>query len=266
MSMLFTGVAIAGGSVASGLIGANASKQASKAQVAATEKANATEREIFDRQVALQEPFRQAELAKQRELMQRLGIGGDTGSGAYGDLSSGFMPANFMTQMDPGYNFRFEEGMKALERKMSASGMTQSGAAQKAAIRYGEDYASNEFMNAFNRYQTGRNATLNPLMGGSASTNYLSTALGSMGGRIAENQIGAGNAQAAGYVGGANAWSNAITGGLGAFMGANAMNGMLATPSVAPSAPSFPGAPAPYTSAAMPRFNATMPSPPMYRG
>jgi len=266
MSMLWTGVAIAGGSVASGLIGANASKQASKAQIAATEKANATEREIFQEQTRLQEPFRQAEMAKQAALMQRLGIGGDTGAGPYGDLSSGFMPANYMTEMDPGYNFRFDEGMKALERKMSASGMTQSGAAQKAAVRYGQDYASNEFMNAFQRYQTGRNATLNPLMGGSASTNFLSGALGSMGGRIAENQIGAGNAQAAGYVGGANAWSNAITGGLGAFMGANAMNQYMATPSVTPVATQFPGSPAPYTSAAMPRFNATPASPPMYRG
>ncbi len=228
MSMLWTGVAIAGGSVASGLIGANAAKQASKAQVAATEKANATEREIFDRQTQLQEPFRQAELAKQNMLLQRLGIGGDNGSGAYGDLSSGFMPANFMTEMDPGYNFRFEEGMKALERRQSSMGMNFSGAAGKEAIRFGQNFATNEFTNAFNRYQTSRAATLNPLMGGSASTDQLTNAMGQMGGRIAENQIGAGNARAAGYVGGANAWGNAITGGIGAFTSMNMMNGMNA--------------------------------------
>ena len=224
MTMLFTGVAIAGGSLASGYMGAQAAKKASKAQVAATEQANATQREIFERQAQLQEPFRQAEMAKQAALMQRLGIGGDTGAGPYGDLSSGFMPANFMTEMDPGYNFRFGEGMKALERKMAASGMTQSGAAMKAATRYGQDYASNEFNNAFQRYQTSRNATLNPLMGGSAATNTLTGALGSMGNQISENQLGAGNARASGYVGGANAWSNAISGGLNAFMGANMMN------------------------------------------
>jgi hypothetical protein len=264
--MAWVAVAVAGSSLVSGAIGANASKKASKAQVAATEKANATEREIFDRQTQLQEPFRQSELAKQAALMQRLGIGGDNGSGAYGDLSSGFMPANYMTELDPGYNFRFDEGMKALDRKMSATGMTDSGAARKAAIRYGQDYASNEFMNAFSRYQTGRNATLNPLMGGSASTNFLSGALGQMGGRIGENQIGAGNAQAAGYVGGANAWNQAISGGVNSYLGYNMFNNMGVAPPSAPAATQFPGGVAPYTSGAMPRFNTPMPTPPSYGG
>jgi len=244
--MAWVAVAI-GGNVVGGLLGASAAKKASKAQVAATERANATQREIFREQQALQEPFRQSELAKQAALMQRLGIGGDTGAGPYGDLSSGFMPANFMTQMDPGYNFRFEEGMKALERKMAASGMTQSGAAMKAATRYGQDYASNEYNNAFQRYQTSRNATLNPLMGGSAATNYLSGALGNMGNQISENQIGAGNARAAGYVGGANALNQAISGGISSAMGIDSMNtynnylkNLTASPSVAPGASPLP--------------------------
>lgn len=224
--MTWVAVAVGGSAVVGAVTGAKASKKAANAQVAATEKSNAVQREIFDKQTQLQEPFRQAELAKQRELMQRLGIGGDNGSGAYGDLSSGFMPTNWMTMLDPGYNFRFEEGMKALDRKMAASGMSASGAAMKAATRYGQDYASNEFMNAFNRYQTGRNATLNPLMGGSASTNFLSAALGDMGRGISENLIGAGNARAGGYVGGANAWNSAISGGLNAYMGLNMMNDM----------------------------------------
>ena len=264
--MAWVAVAIGGSSLVNAVVGSNAAKKASKAQVAATESANATQREIFREQQALQEPFRQSELAKQAALMQRLGIGGDTGAGPYGDLSSGFMPANFMTQMDPGYNFRFEEGMKALERKMAASGMTQSGAAMKAATRYGQDYASNEFNNAFNRYQTSRNATLNPLMGGSAATNYLSGALGNMGNQISENQLGAGNARAAGYVGGANAFTQAISGGLNAYLGYDMFKNMGVAPPSAPAATQFPGAPAPYTSAAMPRFNATPASPPPYRG
>ena len=260
MTMLWTGVASAGATLVSGYMGSQAAKKASKAQVAATESANATQREIFREQQALQEPFRQAEMAKQAALMQRLGIGGDTGAGPYGDLSSGFMPANFMTQMDPGYNFRFEEGMKALERKMAASGMTQSGAAMKAATRYGQDYASNEFNNAFQRYQTSRNATLNPLMGGSAATNTLTTALGGMGNQISENQLGAGNARASGYVGGANAWSNAISGGLNSYMGYNMLNNMGVAPPPA-AAVQFPGAPPQYTSASMPKFLPTPASP-----
>ena len=230
MSMLWTGIAVAGGSVVSGLIGADASKKASKAQVKATESANQTQRDTFDKQAALQEPFRQAELVKQRELMQRLGIGGDTGSGAYGDLSSGFMPANWMAQMDPGYNFRLGEGLKSLDRRAFAAGRGQSGEADVKAVRYGQDYASNEYEKAFNRYQQGRNATLAPLMGGSTATNYLSASLGNMGDQISENQVGAGNARASGYVGGANAWSNAITGGIGSYASLNMMNSMGGMP------------------------------------
>lgn len=209
-------VASTGASLVSGAIGAKAAKKASQAQVAATEASNQTARDTFDKQTALAEPFRQAELAKQAALMQRLGVGGDNGSGNYGDLASGFMPANYMTQMDPGYDFRFNEGMKALDRRLSASGMNASGAGIKAATRYGQDYASGEYQNAFNRYQTSRNATLNPLMGGSSMTNQLMGNAGQMGATVGENQIGAGNARASGYVGGANAWSNAITQGANA--------------------------------------------------
>lgn len=221
--MAWVGTAIAasvGGSLVSGAMGARAARNASRAQVAATESANQTARDTFDKQAALAEPFRQAELAKQAELMQRLGVGGDNGSGNYGDLASGFMPANYMAQMDPGYEFRLAEGMKALDHRLSASGMNASGAGLKAAARYGQDYASGEYQNAFNRYQTSRNATLNPLMGGSAMTNQLMGNAGQMGAAVGENQIGAGNARASGYVGGANAWSNAIS------QGANAVGNL----------------------------------------
>lgn len=52
---------------------------------------------------------------------------------------------------DPGYQFRFGEGQKAMERSAAARGGLQSGSALKAAQRYGQDFASNEYGNAFNR-------------------------------------------------------------------------------------------------------------------
>ncbi len=45
----------------------------------------------------------------------------------------------------PGYQFRFDEGMNALNTGYAAGGKLQSGSAAKAAIRYGQDYGSNEF-------------------------------------------------------------------------------------------------------------------------
>lgn len=61
-------------------------------------------------------------------------------------------------QNDPGYQFRLEQGQKALERSAAAKGSATGGAAIKAAQRYGQDYASNEYGNVYGRalgtYQT----------------------------------------------------------------------------------------------------------------
>lgn len=46
-----------------------------------------------------------------------------------------------------GYQFRLGEGMNALNSGYAAAGTLQSGAAMRDAVRYGQDYASNEFGN-----------------------------------------------------------------------------------------------------------------------
>ena len=66
-------------------------------------------------------------------------------------------------KQDPGYAFRISEGMKALENSAAARGGLLSGATMKGIQRYGQDMASQEYMNAFNRYQVEREARLNPL-------------------------------------------------------------------------------------------------------
>lgn len=59
-------------------------------------------------------------------------------------------------QQDPGYAFRMSEGLKALDRTAAARGGLISGSALKAASRYGQDMASQEYQNAFNRYNQNR--------------------------------------------------------------------------------------------------------------
>lgn len=68
-------------------------------------------------------------------------------------------------QKDPGYNFRLQEGEKALNRTLAAQGGLLSGAAIKAANRYNQDYATNEYTNAYNRYNNDQNTIYNRLMG-----------------------------------------------------------------------------------------------------
>jgi hypothetical protein len=64
------------------------------------------------------------------------------------------MPFDFQYDQntDPGYGFRFAEGMKGLERSAAARGGLLSGATLKGITRYGQDMGSQEYQNAFNRY------------------------------------------------------------------------------------------------------------------
>jgi hypothetical protein len=121
-------------------------------------------------------------------------------------------------QQDLGYAFRLSEGQKALDRQAAARGGLISGSALKAATRYGQDMGSQEYTNAFNRYQTERAAQLQPLQSlagvGQTSANTLSNAAGALGAAESANAIGAGNARASSYVGQANAMSQ----GLGSYL------------------------------------------------
>ncbi len=53
---------------------------------------------------------------------------------------------------DPSYKFRLGEGQKAMERQLAASGRFLSPAASKALMDYGQQMGSQEFGNAYNRY------------------------------------------------------------------------------------------------------------------
>lgn len=66
---------------------------------------------------------------------------------------------------DPGYTFRLMEGEKGINRNLLARGGFDSGAALKELQRYTQDYASNEFGNAYNRDAANKGRTFNFLYG-----------------------------------------------------------------------------------------------------
>jgi hypothetical protein len=119
------------------------------------------------------------------------------------------------------------EGQKALDRSAAARGGLISGGALKAAQRYGQDMGSQEYMNAFNRYQTERNAQLNPLQSLAGVGQTTSQQLGQFGAANAANVgnylTGGAAANAAGQVGAANAF----TGGVGTYMNYSQGNALL---------------------------------------
>jgi hypothetical protein len=200
----------------SALLGASASKSAANTQAAATDRAGEVQREMFQEQNRLQEPFRQGGMAAQNKLLTYFGLPGGTEGGDFGKYARDFGMSDFTT--DPGYGFRLAEGQKTLDRQAAARGGLISGGALKAAQRYGQEMGSQEFQNAFNRYQTNRANQLQPLqslMGaGQTATNTMGAAAANYGTNAGNLITSGGAARASGYVGGANA----LTSGLGQYM------------------------------------------------
>ena len=62
-----------------------------------------------------------------------------------------WVPENFDFRKDPGYQFRMDEGLKAVRRGASAVGGRGSGATLKALQTYGQNMASSEYDKAYNR-------------------------------------------------------------------------------------------------------------------
>jgi len=174
-------------------------------------------REVLGKQEGAYNPYQQAGLAGQNQLMNYLGIGADKGSQGYGQYATAqFTPEAFLANQDPGYGFRMQEGLKAVDAQAAARGGLISGAALKASQRFGQDMASQEYQNAFNRYQTSRQNTLGSYQGlqgvGMQAAGGLSNAAGTYGqtgfnalsnyGQTGANAIGTAGAQAIGAYGG----------------------------------------------------------------
>jgi hypothetical protein len=119
-------------------------------------------------------------------------------------------------EADPGYAFRMKEGLKGLDQQAAARGGLISGNALRGAQQYGQDLGSQEYQNAFNRYQTNRANVLNPLQSLLGQAQSTANTLGTSGQNYASNagstMMAAGNARASGYTNSADAWSKALGG------------------------------------------------------
>ena len=218
---------VAGAVVGSSLIGASAAKGAAKTQAAAADRAAELQNEQFQQTRQDQMPWLRAGEQALNKLIPMT------------DYTK-FGMAQF--QQDPGYAFRLSEGQKALDRSAAARGGLISGAALKAAGRYGQDMASQEYQNAFNRYQIERNAQLAPLQSLAGVGQTTAQQLGQAGQNYATNAgnmiTGGAAASAAGQVGSANA----LTGGLGTYLNysqGNALLNALRTPQTASINPGY---------------------------
>ena len=121
-------------------------------------------------------------------------------------------------EASPGYDFRLDEGMKAIERAAAARGMRFSGSAIKDVGRFGQGLASDEFGAFYGRTMNDYGRQYGEAMD---SRNLLSSIAG-LGTQATQAQIGAGNQYAAGTSANLTNMGNALAGG---YMGqASAVN------------------------------------------
>lgn len=246
-----TAALIMGGLSAAGALGgaavsSSASNKAAQVQEDSTKYAADLQKQESDAALALQREQFDAQQANLAPWIK-------AGTGALGLLSSGTEPGGSLVKpfdasmvdlnSDPGYQFRVQQGLKALSNEGAAKGGLVSGGAMEKAMDYASGLASQEynqaFQRAFNTYETNQSNEFNRLAAlanvGQTSTaqlnqagaNYASgsgTILMNTGQDLANLATQAGNARASGYVGAGNAWGQ----GLGSTMNSMNMLGLLA--------------------------------------
>lgn len=202
-------------SLIGGKIQSDAAKEAGAMQSAAMGDAVNLQRQMFEEQRQIYEQQRQDQAPWMQAGTRALSGMEDA------DFQRDFTMSDF--QKDPGYDFRMQEGMKALERSAASRGSLQGGATLKALSRYNQDFASNEFNNAYNRFNADRDrrfGRLSSLAGfGQNATNAVGAAGNAFGGAAQNfaNQggqliAGAGNANAASRLAQGQAWADAAAG------------------------------------------------------
>jgi len=139
-------------------------------------------------------PWREAGVTANNHLMQIIQAG----------------PGEF--EASPGYQFRLQEGQKAIERSAAARGMQLSGPTLRALEQFGQDYATNDYDNFLRRYYQ----SLEPWKWESAtglSAAGTTSQAGAEAARMAGNLLMQGaNAQAAGITGSAGDLASGVMG------------------------------------------------------
>lgn len=184
-----TGALIGGGaSIIGGVLGGKGAKKAAKAQVKLGREALALQEKMYNQSRADLEPWRVA-------------------GGAAIQAGAAMLQPGYDYTTSPGYDFRFDEGQRAVESSAASKGMLMSGGTLKDLVRFGDGVASADFGDSFNRQMaiaSGGQQAVNT--GVQAAQNYASGASSTLG--------GIGQAKASGYAG----MNQAVQGTLGNLM------------------------------------------------
>jgi len=140
------------------------------------------------------------------------GVPAGMNAGDFGSLSKNFGASDFTA--DPGYDFRLQQGVDALQRSAASKGTALSGGTLKALSEYNQRFASNEYNNAYNRFMANKASRYNQLGAIAGVGQQTATQLGQFGQENANNianlTVGGQTAAAAARASGYSAWGSAI--------------------------------------------------------
>jgi hypothetical protein len=143
------------------------------------------------------------------------GYYGDQSDPEYGSLTKPFDVEEFYKYQDPGYWFRLQQGTQGLQNSAAAGSGALSGAALKDLLTFNQDMASQEYGNAFNRYQVQQGNIFSRLSDIARLGQSSAAGVGSAGTQLAGNAgqaiSNAGAAAGAGVVGAGNALGQGAT-------------------------------------------------------
>lgn len=192
--------ASAGANVAGAFISAGATKDAAQMQADAARHAADLQYQEYQQTRDDQAPWRQA------------------GGRALTAMQDPYFQQNFSMsdfQQDPGYQFRMDQGMKALQASAAARGGLLSGNTLQGITNYGQDYASNEYQNAYNRFNNNQSSRFNRLASLAGVGQTANAAVGAAGQNMANNvgniMTGAANAAGAAGIAQGNIWGGALS-------------------------------------------------------
>ena len=181
------------------------SKQAGKAaktQAASADRASQIQWDMYDQTRKDLDPYKQAGDTSLSQLMGQM-------------TPDGYFNQTYTGQdiySDPSYQFRLQQGQDAIQSSAAAKGGLLTGATLKALQNYGQESASQEYSNAYNRFnadQTNRYNRLSNLVGiGQNAAAQVGNAGAQTAQAVANNTMAGANSIAAGQVASANNWAN----------------------------------------------------------
>ena len=204
MSFTTAALIMGGASLASGFLGSSAAKKAAAQQAEAMRYAADLQQRQYEQTRTDLAPYR------------------DIGYGALKDITAQqpYLTGRFEDYrneyLDPSMAFRLGIGEQTTQRAANVGGGALSGNTLRALQDYSQGLASTEYGNAFNRFQTERGNIYNTLANiagmGQGAVNTGVNAGTTMAQNVGQLMVGQGQAQAAGTIGAANAYGNALSG------------------------------------------------------